>query len=245
MGGPSYWSLTAFRKRITGFTANDNITVPFGSPVLSSAGINFSTLTPQQQSAISARCPNVATDPNSCTVVLTQQQNASGALTINGLELNYVQSMDQLMDHFGWNFLHGFGVSFNFTLIDQFGVGAAPAVAFGVAPHSYNLTFYYETDAVSVRISTVYNAGSQTAGLNQNGIPLAGLFSDDYQQWDFSSYIDLPKMFNLPWDHPLQLTFDIVNLTNASQRSYFQYTNATFTEYNAGRTYMFGIRGSF
>ena len=42
-----------------------------------------------------------------------------------------------------------------------------------------------------------------------------------------------------------QLTIDVINLNNAEQRSYFQFTNATFTQYNAGRTVILGLRGSF
>jgi outer membrane receptor protein involved in Fe transport len=147
------------------------------------------------------------------------------------------------MDHLGLHALDGMGFSFNFTLIDQHGSGSAPAVALGVAPHSYNLSLFYEKDWFSLRLSTVYNAGSQVSGLNQNGIGQAAIFSDDYQQWDFSSYLDLGKF--VPFAKGIQLTFDALNLTDAKQRSYFQFNNATFTQYDAGRTLMVGIRGHF
>ena len=42
-----------------------------------------------------------------------------------------------------------------------------------------------------------------------------------------------------------QLTIDVINLTNAEQRSYFQFNNATFTQYDPGRTVIVGLRGSF
>jgi hypothetical protein len=37
----------------------------------------------------------------------------------------------------------------------------------------------------------------------------------------------------------------VINLTNAKQRAYFQFPNATFTQYDAGRTVIVGLRGSF
>jgi TonB-dependent receptor len=231
-GGSSYWSVNTFRKRITGFTTNNNISEPFS--FLAQYGITYATLSPTQQIALTARgYPGV--DP---TVVLTQQVNASGAVTINGLEVNWVQSFDPFIGRFG---LDGFGFNFNFTLIDQFGQGAAPAVALGVAPHSYNLSLYYEHGPVSARISTVYNAGSQVSTANQNGIPAAAIFVDDFQQYDFSSSLDLSKIFG--WSRPLQLTFDVVNLSQARPRTYFQFSNATFAEFDPGRSMFVGVRG--
>ena len=78
---------------------------------------------------------------------------------------------------------------------------------------------------------------------NQNGITNAALFADDYQQWDFSSSLDLSTVFGSR--HLPQLTFDVVNIFKAKQRSYFQFENAAFTSYNPGRTVMIGLRGRF
>ena len=54
---------------------------------------------------------------------------------------------------------------------------------------------------------------------------------------------NLHKMFG--WHVPVELTFDVVNLTKAKQRQYFQFENAAFTYYNCGRTLMVGLRGTF
>jgi len=116
-------------------------------------------------------------------------------------------------------------------------------VATGVAPHTYNITAYYEHGPVMARISTVYNKGSQIAGLNQNGIPNAALYSADYRQWDFSSSLDLSELFG--WSHQVQITADALNLFDARLRTYFQFSNATFTQYSPGREIMLGIRGKF
>ena len=174
-------------------------------------------------------------------MVLQQQVNASGRLTVNGLEFNWVQPLDFLLGNLG---LEGFGFTANYTIIDQKGEGAAPAVAVGVAPETYNATVYYENRGVSARISKTFAQGSQSSGLNQNGIPLAALFSDDYEQYDFSSSFDFSEMFGASEWVP-QLTIDVINLTNEKQRSYFQFPNAAFTEYEAGRTVIVGLRGRF
>lgn len=233
LGGSSYWSVNPFRKRIQGFTSPSILNLPFS--FLAQYGITYQTLNPSQQQAIDQRG-----GPDVARVNLTQQVNSSGALTLNGLEINYVQSLDPFIGRFG---LDGFGFNFNYTLIDQFGTGSAPAIALGVAPHSYNLTLYYEHGPVSARISTVFNKGSQLSAFNTQGIAAAALYSDDYQQWDFSSQLDLSQIFG--WRNPLQLTFDVVNVFQARRRAYFQYTNATDTEYDPGRTLLVGFRGKF
>jgi TonB-dependent receptor len=232
-GREGYFGVAAFRKRVTGFTTNGATVVPFTD--LAAFGVTFDTLTPTQQAAINSRG-----GPGSATVVLQQQVNASGALTVNGLEFNWVQPLDFLIGRWG---LNGFGITSNLTLINQSGKGAAPAVALGVAPHTYNFTLYYENHGISARLSDTFTKGSQVANTNQNGIPLAGLFADDYEQWDFSSSVDLGQFFD--WDTKFEVTLDGINLFNKQQRSYFQFQNATFTNYVPGRQFLVGVRGRF
>jgi TonB-dependent receptor len=224
---------TFFRKRVTGFTTNGNTTVPFSA--LAQYGVTYGTLSPTQQQAINARG-----GPDATTVVLQEQVNASGALTINGFEFTWVQPLDFLLDR--WN-LDGFGFTANYTLVDQFGSGAAPAVALGIPPHTYNVTFYYEHGPWMARISQVYNKGFQTSTANQNGIPLAALYASDYRQWDFSSLVDLSKLFH--WNGEVQITADATNLFGAKLRQYFQFSDATFTQYDPGRTITLGVRAKF
>jgi outer membrane receptor protein involved in Fe transport len=83
------------------------------------------------------------------------------------------------------------------------------------------------------------------SGTNQNGIPAAALFGDDYSQWDFSASFDLAEMFGGEPSWLPQLTIDVINFTDEEQRSYFQFGNAAFTQYQPGRQYMVGLRGSF
>lgn len=236
-GGEGLIGIAAFRKTVKGFTVTGTTTQPFS--FLGGFGVTYDTLTPTQQAAIDSRCGAGNSGAATCTVVLNQQVNASGILTVNGLEFTLVQPLDFIAPVFT-----GFGVTGNLTIIDQKGSGAAPAVAVGVSPYTYNVTAYYEDHGISARISKVFNKGAITSGTNQNGIPLAAIYGDDYGQWDFSSSFDLGEIFGLGRYAP-QLTFDVINLFNADQRSYFQFENAAFTYYNPGRTIQVGLRGSF
>jgi TonB-dependent receptor len=224
--------VTVFRKRVTGFTIGGSTTLPFSD--LAQYGINYDTLTPTQQAGLNSRG-----GPSAASVILNQQVNASGALTINGLELDWVQPLDFLLAKWG---LEGFGINANYTLVDQIGTGAAPAIATGVSPHTYNVAGYYDHGPFTFRLATVYYKGSQTALAPQNGIQ-GGNFASDYRQWDFSSIWDISKMAG--WSHEVQITADVVNIFQAKQRQYFQFPNATFTLYDPGRQYFIGIRGKF
>jgi hypothetical protein len=180
---------------------------------------------------------------NSAFVALSQTVNASGRLTINGVEFNWVQPLDFLVGRFG---LNGLGFTANYTIIDQKGKGAAPAVAVGVPPESYNATLYYENHGVSARLSVTFNEGSQTSppGNNEQGVVGAALFGDDYTQWDFSSSFDLSEMFGISSWVP-QLTVDVININEEERRAYSQFSNATFSLFDSGRTILVGLRGTF
>jgi TonB-dependent receptor len=244
-GGEGYVGIAAFRKRVTGFTITELTNHTLAD--LAQYGIVFDTLSDQQKRAI---CPPVglcAGNPASWPVLFQRQINSTSALTVNGLEFNWVQPLDFALGRLG---LNGFGISANLTVIDQRGTGASfasststPAVALGVAPHTYNGTVYYDNNIVSARLSGTFAKGSQTQVTNQNGIPDAALFSDDYKQWDFSSSLTLSKLFS--WQTEVQATFDVINLFESKQRSYFQFEDAAFTQYNPGRQYLVGIRGRF
>jgi len=231
-GREGYVSITAFQKKINGFTVNENVTTPFGD--LAAYGVTFDALTQSQKDAINARG-----GPGSATVVLTRPRNAAGELKISGVEFGWVQPLDK------WLPVKGFGFSDNITYTHQkaSGEGTTGFVALGVPRITNNATVYYERDGYMIRLSHTYSEGSQVSGTNQNGIPLAALYVDSYKQADLSSSIDLDRVFDK--DGWPTLTFDVVNVTNEKQRNYFQFSNATFTQYNPGRTYSLGLRGKF
>lgn len=231
-GREGYLSATAFSKEINGFTVNENVTMPFND--LASYGIVYSSLSPTQQAALTSRG-----GPDAATVVLTRPRNAAGVLKITGLELGWVQPLDK------WLPIRGFGFSDTATFTHQkaTGEGTAGFVALGVPKKTNNLTVYYEHDGYMLRLSHNYSEGSQVSSSNQNGIGLASLYVDDYKQLDLSSSIDLENVFDKKgWP---TLTFDIVNVNRAAQRTYFQFSNATFTQYTPGRTINVGARLKF
>ncbi len=244
-GGEGLIGVAAFRKSITGFTVNDNKTMPFSA--LAQYGITYDTLTPTQQTGICGRVNKVLPslhrsrcrrnerryDPaGQCQRQADRQRPRGPICPAAGLHPRQDRSE------------RGFGFQGNLTIVDQQGKGSgAPPIAIGVSPMTYVLTGYYDRGAISARLSYTFNEGSQGSSANQNGIPNAAIWGDDYAQLDFSASLDLSKVFghdNLP-----QLTLDATNITKSHQRSYFQYSNATFTDYMPGRGIMIGLRGKF
>ena len=234
-GQEGYFGIAAFRKGIEGFTQRQSRNITFGD--LAPFGITLDSLSQQQKDAVNAR------GGNSAFVELRQTVNASGRLTIDGLEFNWVQPLDFALERFG---LGGLGFTANYTIIDQKGEGAAPAIAIGVPPESYNATLYYENHGVSARISVTFNEGSQVSqpGSNEQGVLGAALFADDYTQWDFSSSFDFGEMFGISAWVP-QLTIDVININEEERRSYSQFTNAAYNNFDSGRSILVGLRGTF
>ena len=221
-GGAGYVGVALFQKVINGFTVQGTNTIPF-----SQLGVAYDSLTTLQQQAITNRG-----GPTVATVTVTQQVNAGGTLTIRGYELNWVQPLDFLIP--------GTGFTANYTRVNQTGSGSgAPAVAIGISPYTYNLTGYYEGHGATVRLSYNYNDAQISSDANQNSIPVARLKTDAYKQMDLSA------SYQLPWKHSPMITFNAINITDEVQRQTFQYSNAAFTYYKPGSTYLIGIRGQF
>jgi len=222
-GEEGYIGLSLFNKQLTGFTVEGTNTIPF-----SALGIPFDTLTPQQQDAINQRG-----GPAVSTVVVSQQVNASGTLTIRGYEVTWVQPLSFLLD--------GFGFSTNYTRVTQKGDGTGvPAQAIGISPHTANGTVYYEFGAASIRASYVWNDAQISSGVNQNGIPLAQLYTDARGQLDLSASYEFDWLPTSP-----QITLNAINVTSEPQRQTFQFDNAAFTYYDPGYSILLGVRGRF
>jgi TonB-dependent receptor len=253
-GGEGYFSLAAFRKGISGFTTSQTVTKTFG--YLAPWGITWDTLSETQQANLTARwgCNSQATCATAAEVSVTEQINASGMETINGLEIGYVQPLDFLLEKYG---APGFGMTANVTIVDQSSSGSAAVHATGVAPYTFNLTGYYDHDGIMARLSYVYSARTYNSGSNVQNVCLpnttvsisgcpegAYLFASPYGQADFSSSMKLSHLVGEVPSDP-ELTFSIQNLFNAKQRSYFQWENATHSYYQKGMTVMFGVHGTF
>jgi TonB-dependent receptor len=233
-GGEGYVGLAIFRKMVGGFTITGTSSHPFSD--LAPYGITYSILTQTQQTAIDARG-----GPSQALVVFNQQVNASGLLTVNGFEFNWVQPLDYLLERYG---LRGSGFSANATFIEQNGSGGTPAVAMGVPSYTYNLVAYYESEHAMLRLAYVNYGATIESGTDQNGITAARLYGDPYAQLDLSASYKLSKLIGDLPSNP-EITVDVLNLTNSIQRDYFQYSRATYSYYRPGSSVLIGIRGTF
>ena len=250
-GREGYVALAWFKKGIQGFTANRSFNVPFSS--LNQYGINWTNgLSRDQRRALYIRAGyanpptdldalptgQALADINALPITLSQTQNTADKLYIKGLEFTVQQPLGVLT-----SYLNGFGVSANYTKVKQSGAN----VAIGVPPYTYNLAAYYEGRFGGFRVTKNFTKGSQTSGTGQNGITAAAFYGLDYAQVDFTSRLNLGEILGaaIGWKKDLQATFDIFNVTRASQRTNFQFANAPYAMYEPGRTYQVGLRASF
>ncbi|MBL8550102.1 MAG: TonB-dependent receptor [Hyphomonadaceae bacterium] len=228
-GGEGYVGFALFNKRLTGFTQTGTTTVPF-----TSLGIPFDSLVQAQRDAINGRG-----GPSTATVVVNQQINAGGTLTIKGYELNWVQPLDFLLD--------GLGFTANYTKISQSGSGAgAPVIATNVSPVTYNVTGYYENHGFSGRVSYTWNDEQQNTSSPQDGFnggtqPQAGQrFTEERGQLDLALRYTLEHLPTSP-----QITLDAINVNGATRREYQGYNNLAYRYYEPGYSLLLGVRGTF
>ena len=256
-GGEGYIGVGLFKKMITGFQNNYTFSEPFTwlaqyGYLLSSYSVNSTQWNNLVNAATTAGCYNAAlgaANTLSCVNVnVTQSHNAQGLESIKGLELNWVQPLDFMLDQYG---LKGFGWQANATMISTKTTqgSAAPSVVLNVSPLTYNLTGYYDNDGIMVKASYAYQRGtitnSNVYGIISNIPAWTVERSMDYGTVDVSSSVKLSKFVgDLPSDP--EVTFDVQNLTHAKVgRSYKQFTNVMNYSYNPGSLFMIGLRGSF
>jgi TonB-dependent receptor len=250
-GQEGFLSLALFRKDISGFSTSQILSQPFS--YLAQYGITWTSLSSVQKNALTARAGCTSDADCAATINITQQINAPGIESINGLELTYVQPLEAM---FGER-AAGFGVSANMTAISQSSSGSAAVHAIGVAPYSLNLTAYYDKDGLMSRLSYTFRDRSYGSASNMSGVCLPNItaasagcpegaytFNGAYGQADLSASVKLSKLaLDLPSDPDISL--NVQNLFGAKQFSYFQYKNAVDRYYRTGQTVMFGLHGSF
>jgi TonB-dependent receptor len=226
-GDEGFVGLTMFQKRVRGYTYQGTNSIPF-----SQLGISYADdLNAGQQGAIDARG-----GPDQAIVSVNQQVNADGILKIRGWEAIWVQPLGFIT--------RGLGVMFNYTDIKLTPSGKDAAKlgsnVFGIAPKLWNATTYWENFGASVRVSYNWTDGYATTGPNQNNLPPAQIYGVKRGQWDLSSSYQLK---GLPGK--LQVTLDVLNITDNAQRSNFWHSNMVNDYYDPGRTIMLGLRGNF
>lgn len=215
-GGLGYVSLALFKKTVTGYTVVQQSTRKF-----TDLGIDFASLTAQQQQAINDRG-----GPATADVFVNQPVNVN-TINLTGVELGWVQPLDFIVD--------GLGFSANYTHLDDEKDGAAAQLS----PQTVNATAYYENDLFSVRASYVWFDERIAAGAPQNGLLLPLIAADRAQ-------VDLSASYNTDWfGQKGQLTFEATNITNEPFRTNFGYANAAYSHFNPGATYHLGWRSKF
>lgn len=260
-GGEGYIGLTAFRKSIKGFTAQ--LVTMRNFAYLAQYGITWDTLGSTQRQNYELNggpsgkpCNSDATCADQ-PLQVNQQVNLPGREIINGLEFNIVQPFDVLTEPYLG--LTGFGFTGNVTYIDQRSTGQVATYATGVARWQYNMTTYYENNGAMIRLSYNWNSKVYGSSSNNQGVCLpavasgaketgcpggAYIFGAPYGQADLSSSIKLANFLGeIPSDP--DLSFNIQNLFNATQRSYIMWSDTPHTYYRKGMSFMLGLRGTF
>jgi TonB-dependent receptor len=221
-------AVNAWKKKLEGFTSIVSTTVPF-----SSLGIDFTTLPIATQTGLTNAGQG---NPQNAPVRVDQRQNTSELITLDGVELTYVQPLDFL--------LKGAGVTFNYTHIDQKSAGGLPnapsSAVTGLSPYTYNLTAFYENFGFSGRLSyAVRDAYVAFLGNNENNIQ-----GDNFAQK--SGYLDASFSYKLPVETNVSISLELQNITNEQQLTYFRDDKLTpRASFAPGRQLLLGVVGSF
>ena len=205
-----------YMKDLTGFTAQDNVEVPFDQ--LGDWGLDTSNLTDLQQAEL-ADC-----SPNCITRVQTQVN--TGAVDLSGFEIIWVQPLDFLLE--------GFGFNASANKINQ--ISDEGTFITGVSD-SRSFTAYYENQSFQTRL-TIYRQEGADIGNIWGTTPY---MSRTRTQVDLAASYVLPVLA----DYNLTLTFDAYNLTNEPIANWLEDRSQTFRAYFPGTTYSLGLHASF
>jgi len=213
-------SANYFSKDIQGFTQTQQIQAPF-----SSLGIPLSSLSPTQLGTGIT---------NNSVITVNTTANVNQNLAIRGEEFILQQSLDFLTNKI-MPALNGFGVTGNYTHINQSSAGSA-AVAVGIAPNLYTLGGYYEAHGVSVHMNYTWTQSAVAAIAPQNNVGLGNILGD-HGQLDLSANFT-PAFMNKAF----QITFNAINITNEPLKTSFGYQNQPYSVYYPGPQYLLGFR---
>jgi TonB-dependent receptor len=216
-------SLSAFSRKIDGFTVVQSTQVTFAS-----LGIPFAALSSTQQNVLNDRSFQTGIPVARLPVSLTRPINLQ-SLTIRGVDLLWTQPLDVLTK--------GAGITVSASHLDQ--TSPSGLVAPGVPRWSGAVELFYERDAVSA------SARYDRVGRNvvANG-PLNGL--DLAQYADPRGQLDLSLIYRMPgWQDRFRLTLTVLNATNAPIRTTLGYSNAAFSVYYPGPQVMAGFGAKF
>ena len=228
-------ALNGWRKEIEGYSTLIGTPTPFGQ-----LGIDYSTLPVATQTGIqniaNAQCGCTTGNVDTASVRVDQRFNTDELITLDGVEVTYVQPLDFL--------LKGSGVTLNYTHIKQKSEnglpGAASSAITGLSPFTYNVTAFYENFGFSGRLTwSVRDTFVEFLGNNENNLP-----GDNYAQK--RSYLDASFSYKLPTATSLSISLELQNLTNEQLLTYFRDDPLTpRVSFAPGRQLLLGVSGSF
>ena len=151
---------------------------------------------------------------------------------LQGLEVSYQQPFTFLP-----SFLSSFGTILNYTYVDsefKYPNGTTNQLD-GLSKISWNATLYYEADRFSARVSAAYRDQFITRYPGQNGNSEEG--TND------SLTLDASARFSVTDN--LDLTLEMLNLTDEFQDQYADASNRPVFYHHTGRNYILGARYKF
>jgi iron complex outermembrane recepter protein len=225
------FSAAMFHRDIESFVQTVRETAPFtGNPF----GLPDSVGIAACGAAYPATC-DVIDDPNFYWGFNVPQNTPGGPLY--GYELSV-----QLPFFFLPGALENFGLLANYTRVysDVDYVDSTGAVTYSgqltnQSEESYNLTFYYEDDRFSARVSSAYRSSFPTN--------LPGRDGNATEETGESFNIDAAARFNLT--EQLAFTFEGINLTDEARYDYLTPDNRLSFYHTYGRSYFLGLRYSY
>lgn len=157
--------------------------------------------------------------------------NGKGA-KITGIELSYQQPFTFLP-------VEGFGALANYTFADSDVSFTYNGVAFnspflGSSRHSYNVVGYFENERFQARLAYAWR---QAYLENRRGDNQSSLFVEDYGQLDLSLSYKVSQS--------IEVTFDVLNVTNELVSRYGATPDRPIGAYEAGRFLFAGVQFSF
>lgn len=227
-GGPGVVAIDYFRKEISNFTISQQVLEPF-----SATGIPLSALSTTQLVDY-----NSNGGPNQIVTVNTTV-NLKEKLNLEGWELQFVLPLDFA--------LKGAGLTGTYTRITtDISPGLTPAqemgLATGVAPYTFNLGAYYETNDVSVHITYNYVGRFISAATPSSQGIMYPQYTESFGQLDLSASYPLPWLKGGIMDGA-QVTLNALNLLGARARAYDGDTNSPNFVWYPGTTLIVGLRG--
>lgn len=186
------------------------------------------------ESVAIAACGNTAGCSPSADWTFNTTVNGEGGW-LRGFEVSYQQPFSFLPGA-----LSNFGTILNYTWVDsEFEYPNGTAVIIeqldGLSKTSWNATLYYEVDRFSARVSAAYRDEFLTRVPGQNGNTVEGTLE--------TLTLDASARFSVTDN--LDLTLEMLNLTDEYQDQYVDASNRPNFYHHTGRNYILGARYKF